>query len=347
MPPFLILILIFMVPCLTTAARSKDKYAYDCTESPQIWKNFTLKSFQAMANSLEPPHLKHLQGGGINRYTAAIAINALLTDQIFFLESILANLTDGEILILINQKIYWIRCPKTKITMVKEKECHELPLVKTENGTLKYLNHNGYLQTFARETDCDDKDNIVLKLAKAFDSVSLIRTSSKILGLGLFKSQKIAENFAKLFNMKSAQSLVELEEQSMDSVFGRIAIFARQHGPKLSICYVIAYALAGIIIVIVAVKMDIQFVKALSLVINPIKLYFDFKKLRKEKKDNQRQAELNKRTTSFDQLESEDDIVDDMLNCMEKLLTRVEKLEHRYPIPPESNETVYPIPEDD
>ena len=189
-----------------------------------------------MAMSLKPPHKEHLHQGGFNRYTLGIALNALLTDQIFFLDSILANITDGEILILQNRIVYWLRCPKTKITFVKTKECHDLPLVKTEDGALRYVNHNGYLQTFARTTSCDNED-IMKKLAKAFDSLSLIRTSSKILGLGLFKSEKVAENFAKLFNHESAQSLVEIEENSMDSILGRLAIFICHHGPILSIAY--------------------------------------------------------------------------------------------------------------
>ena len=91
-------LVIILLPCLA-AAKSNNDFAYDCTQNPTIYKNFTFQSFHKVAMSLKPPHLRHLSQGVLNRYTIGIALNALMTDQIFFLDSILANLTNGEILI--------------------------------------------------------------------------------------------------------------------------------------------------------------------------------------------------------------------------------------------------------
>ena len=258
--------------------------AYDChdertaiidqTPLDSLFENMTTPSWKGTCR---------MAGVGFSRCVImGHVINSLLKDNVFFMRSF--NHIENTVLVLHKSIIYRLLCAEVEIAPVKTEQCYEHDTVKTKKGQLKYYDVNTkMLYSHALQIPCAPKNkSLGYQIIRTFDGMGLIRTSSKAIGHALFNGETIREDFAKLFDAKSAKNLVILEENSLDHALGSFTWFIRAHGPKISLIYVTTCLLVGIGVVALACYKKVTIIKALSLVITPAKIYCDYIKLLKE-----------------------------------------------------------------
>ena len=301
--------------------------AFDCGNRQKlaIVANMSLEySIKSLSTTL--PLIANISVG--SHEMATFIINNLLTEGIF--HAIMQSYAlRGHVYVLLNGMIYHVVCPSVKVFEVNTERCYEDTLVSTYDGRRAFLQSGtGILLSSSRQILCQTENSNYDKIAKKIDSFSMVRTSNKILGLALFKNERVFVDSSRLFNPHAARKLVDLEEDSLDEGFSVLTKFIRRHGAKLSIAYVVAYMCVALSVVCFAWIKGIKFTKSLALVYTPCKIYHDYHKYKHEADQERVTAEV-KMVEDKNSPQDTTEEIESILTTLEAIVIRLEMLESR------------------